>query len=812
MPKNPHQISGVASENEQPNRSGDKPSPAETIDQKPRMTEAPFKGERRHAMRRQVDGIDRYTGPAGGWGALKAVAKALNHEMGVSREVRGLLATNQPTGFDCPGCAWPDPRHTSSFEFCENGAKAVAWEATSKRATPEFFAAHTVSELWDWSDYALESEGRLTHPLIYDRATDTFKPISWEDAFRRIGSALQSLPDPNMAEFYTSGRASNEAAFLYQLFAREFGTNNFPDCSNMCHEATSVGLPDSIGVGKGTVTLEDFEHADAIFCIGHNPGTNHPRMLATLREASKRGCRIVVFNPLRERGLERFQNPQNAFEMVTLGSTPIASSYYQVGIGGDVAVLKGMMKALLESDRAETAAGKPGVLDRDFIAEHTNGFEALVADIDATSWSHIEKFSALSRADIEAAADVYAKADRVIICYGMGITQHRHGTSNVNQIANLLLMRGNIGREGAGICPLRGHSNVQGDRTVGITEIPSKELLDNLEKAFGIKVPRQKGHNAVETIEAIVNGRSKALIALGGNLAVAMSDPDVVFPAMRTLDLAVHLATKLNRSHLLVAKESFILPCLGRTEIDMQETGRQAITVEDSMSMVHASSGGLKPASDQLKSEPAIIGELALATLPGSKVPWRKLVGDYRLIRDKIEEVFPDFGNFNERIAQAGGFRLTVPASKRDWKTKSGKAEFLVVAGLEEDPRCGQPGALILATVRSHDQYNTTVYGPNDRYRGITGRRDVLFMNAADLEARGLQHGDVVDVETLCGDDDDAPRILSGLTAVAFDIAAGSVATYYPEANSLIAIDHYDRRSGTPSYKSVPVAVKRAEI
>ncbi|WP_295558744.1 FdhF/YdeP family oxidoreductase [uncultured Hyphomicrobium sp.] len=776
------------------------------------MVRQPFKDTQgSRPVKKHIAGVEDYKGPAGGWGALKAVAKALSNEMSVSvtREVTGLLRLNQPAGFDCPGCAWPDPRHTSSFEFCENGAKAVAWEATNKRTTPEFFAAHTVSELWDWSDFALESEGRLTHPMAYDATTDTFQPIAWEDAFRRIGEALRSLPDPNMAEFYTSGRTSNEAAFLYQLFAREFGTNNFPDCSNMCHEATSVGLPDSIGVGKGTVTLEDFDHADAIFCIGHNPGTNHPRMLGTLREASKRGCKIVVFNPLRERGLERFAAPQNPFEMVTLGSTPIASSYYQVAISGDVAVLKGMMKALLEMDRAEIAAGRKGILDRDFIAEHTNGFDALAADIDATEWAQIERYSALPRTDIEAAAKVYAEAERVIICYGMGITQHRHGTSNVNQIANLLLMLGNIGKEGAGICPLRGHSNVQGDRTVGITEVPSKELLDNLEAAFPIKAPREKGHNAVEAIEAITEGRSKALVCLGGNLAVAMSDPDVTFAAMRQLDLAVHIATKLNRSHLLLAKQSFILPCLGRTELDIQETGRQSVTVEDSMAMVHASSGGLKPASEHLRSEPSIVGELALATLPGTKVPWRELVADYSRIRDKIEAVFPDFADYNTRVADPGGFRLSVPASRRVWKTKSGKAEFLVAAGLEEDPRCDQPGALILATVRSHDQYNTTIYSLDDRYRGITGRRDIIFMNAADLASRGLQHGDLVDIETLCNEGDD-PRTLSGLTAVAFDIAAGSVATYYPEANCLIAIDHYDRRSGTPSYKSIPVAVKPA--
>ena len=655
------------------------------------------------AKKKGVEGVEDYTGPAGGWGALKAVAKALSGEMAVPREVTGLLTMNQPAGFDCPGCAWPDPKHTSSFEFCENGAKAVAWEATSKRTTPEFFAEHTVSELWSWSDFALEGEGRLTHPMVYDQATDTFQPIAWDDAFNLIGAALRALPSPHMAEFYTSGRTSNEAAFLYQLFAREFGTNNFPDCSNMCHEATSVGLPDSIGVGKGTVTLEDFDHADAIFCIGHNPGTNHPRMLGTLREASKRGCKIVVFNPLRERGLERFQAPQNPFEMLTLGSTPIASSYYQVGIGGDVAVLKGIMKVLLESDRTLIAAGKKGLLDRDFIGKHTEGLDTLVADVDAASWQMIEKYSALPRADIEAAAKVYAESERVIICYGMGITQHRHGTSNVHQIANLLLMRGQIGKEGAGICPLRGHSNVQGDRTVGITEVPSQELLDNLDKVFAIKSPREKGHNAVEAVEAIAKGQSKALICLGGNLAVAMSDPDATFPAMRSLDLAVHIATKLNRSHLLLAKQSFILPCLGRTELDVQETGRQSITVEDSMAMVHASSGGLQPASEMIKSEPAIVAGLALAALPNTKVAWRELIADYSRIRDKIEAVFPDFSEFNKRVAKPGGFRLSVPASNRIWKTKTGKAQFIVAVGLEEDPRCNAPDTLVLTTVRSHD-------------------------------------------------------------------------------------------------------------
>ena len=766
-----------------------------------------------------VPGVQPYGGPAGGWGALKAVANAIRNQMAIAADTAALRRMNQPAGFDCPGCAWPDPKHTSSFEFCENGAKAVSWETTGKRTTPEFFAAHTVQELWTWSDHQLEDNGRLTHPMVYDAASDRYLPVSWEEALSRIGAALRALPDPNMAEFYTSGRASNEAAFVYQLFVREFGTNNFPDCSNMCHEATSVGLPESIGVGKGTVTLEDFDHCDAIFCIGHNPGTNHPRMLTTLRAAARRKVPIVVFNPLRERGLERFEAPQNPVEMLTLGATELASSYHLVKVGGDVAALKGMMKALLEADRISLDAGGPSLLDRDFIADHTSGFEALKADLEATSWRDIERCSGLIRAEIEDAARIYAKAERVIICYGMGLTQHRHGTSNVQQLANLLLLRGNMGKPGAGICPLRGHSNVQGDRTVGITEVPNDALLDNLQRHFGFAPPREKGHDAVEAVRAIRDGRSKALIALGGNLAVAMPDPEVTFPAMRGLDLAVHIATKLNRSHLLTAKQSFILPCLGRTERDEQASGPQSVTVEDSMSMVHASRGTLTPASDHLRSEPAIIAGIAMATLPNSVVDWPALIADYDRIREGIEKVFPDFFQFNERLRQPGGFRLDIPASERRWNTQSKRANFLIAAGVEEDPRClaTAPDAgrvLKLATIRSHDQYNTTVYSLNDRYRGITGRRDVIFLHAADLAARGLKHGDVVDVVALPEPGDDrqlaAERCLTGVTVVAYQIAPGSVAAYYPEANVLVDLEHYDKRSGTPGYKSIPVTLRPA--
>src|SRR5579863_5603675 len=587
------------------------------------------------ARQRPVPGIKRYTSPAGGWGALKATAKAIREQMDTGEAALTLFRTNKPEGFDCPGCAWPDKEHTSTFQFCENGAKAVTWEATSKRVTPEFFADHTVTELLTWSDFHLENEGRLTHPMVYDPGTDTYQPIEWDEAFAQIGQTLRSLPDPNMAEFYTSGRASNEAAFLFQIFAREYGSNNFPDCSNMCHEATSVGLPHSIGIGKGTVSLDDFEHCDLIIAMGHNPGTNHPRMMGTLHEASRRGVPIIVFNPLRERALERFTDPQNAVEMASFGSTPIASSYYQVKVGGDAAALKGIMKALIALNDGAGPAG--AVLDHEFIAAHTNGFDAFAADLRATTWENIETASGLSRDALESVAAAYANSNATIVSYGMGITQHAKGTSNVQQIANLLLLRGNFGKSGAGICPLRGHSNVQGDRTVGVTERPNAALLAGIEAAFGFKPPSAHGHDAVAAMQAIIEGRSKALICLGGNFAVALPDPAQCHRAMRTLDLTVHIGTKLNRSHLLVGKESFVFPCLGRTEQDIQATGPQSITVEDSMSMVHASSGKLRPASEYLRSEPAILAGIAQATLPNSKVPWFDLIADYDRIRDRIE-------------------------------------------------------------------------------------------------------------------------------------------------------------------------------
>jgi molybdopterin-dependent oxidoreductase alpha subunit len=756
------------------------------------------------ATRREVPGIKEYDAPGGGWGALRATAQAVHDQMDSLKAPFALLRTNQPDGFDCPGCAWPDKNHHSTFQFCENGAKAVTWEATNKRVTPDLFEKYTVSQLLQKSDYELEDMGRLTHPMVYDRATDKYRPVDWDEAFARIGEILRGL-SPDQVDFYTSGRASNESAFLFQLFAREYGTNNFPDCSNMCHEATSVGLPLSIGIGKGTTSLEDFDHCELILAIGHNPGTNHPRMMGTLHEAARRGVQIIVFNPLRERALERFADPQNWLEMATYGSTKIASTYFLVDGGGDAAALLGIIKILLDMEDIQG-----NVLDKEFIKNNTEGFDAFAAGVKSTAWEDIEKASGLTQADLEKVAVAYAKSNATIVSYGMGITQHNKATAAVRLIADLLLLRGNIGKPGAGICPLRGHSNVQGNRTVGITEKPSEAFLQAMENIFGFKLPRQHGRDAVRTMESMIDGSSKALICLGGNLAVALPDPGQCFPAMAKLDLSVHVATKLNRTHLLVGKETYLFPCVGRTEMDVQAGGPQSITVEDSMSMVHASAGKLAPASEHLRSECAMIAGMALATMPNSKVPWANLVADYDRIRDLIERTVPGFENFNTRIRVPGGFRLPLPPTERKWPTPTGKAQFSVYPGVKEDADVlGGENILRLITLRSHDQYNTTIYALDDRYRGVFGRRDVLFMNEDDLAANGLEHGDLVDIETMLPG---SKLRMEGITAIAYKIARGSVGAYYPEANVLVPLDYIDKDSGTPSYKSVPVRVVRHPV
>ena len=756
--------------------------------------------------------IEFYNGPAGGWGALRSVAQALMAQDIALKGAKTLLSANQPDGFDCPGCAWPDRNHASSFEFCENGAKAVAAEATSRRVGAAFFAEHTVRQLAEKSDFWLEDQGRLTQPMVYDAADDKYKPIEWDAAFELIARHLNALASPDEAIFYTSGRASNEAAFLYQLFVREYGTNNFPDCSNMCHEPSGVGMRAQIGVGKGTVTLDDFEKADAIFIFGQNPGTNHPRMLGELRAANKRGAKIVSFNPLKERGLERFADPQDKLEMATLSATAISTHYFQLRIGGDFALAKGMMKHLLACEEA----GRP-TLDHAFLAEHTTGFEALASDLRAESWALLEQESGLLEAQICAAAEVYRAADSAIFCWGMGITQHANSVATIQMLVNLLLMRGNIGRPGAGPCPVRGHSNVQGDRTMGIWEKPPATLLDRLKDVFGFEPPRANGVDTVEAIKLMGSGGGKVFFALGGNFAAATPDTFVTYKALRNCDLTVHVTTKLNRSHVVHGRQALILPCLGRTEVDMQASGPQGVTVEDSMSMVHMSVGINPPASPLLLSEPAIVARLAQATIGHrSTTNWLHLIEDYSRIRDKIEAVFDDFKDFNTRVATPGGFRLRNTASERVWNTAAKKATFFAHAVPLDSPshraRAKHRDTLVftLLTTRSHDQYNTTIYGHDDRYRGVFGQRRVVFINAEDIQALGFKDGDWIDIKTVW-EGADAPagqeRRANRFKLVAYNLPRGNLAAYYPETNSLVPLASVALNAGTPASKSIPVVL-----
>ncbi|HBK46528.1 MAG TPA: CbbBc protein [Xanthomonadaceae bacterium] len=756
--------------------------------------------------------IRKYDGPAGGWGALKSVAAHLIEQDIEIKGAKTLLRANQPDGFDCPGCAWPDRDHTSTFEFCENGAKAVAAEATKFRAGPELFEKHSVAQLAGYSDYWLEQQGRLTTPMRYDAATDHYVPVGWDEAFALIARHLNALPSPDEAIFYTSGRTSNEAAFLYQLFVREYGTNNFPDCSNMCHESSGTALKKQIGVGKGTVSLHDFEQADAIFIFGQNPGTNHPRMLGELREAAKRGCRIVSFNPLRERGLERFADPQDKLEMATYGSTRISSDYFQPKIGGDLAAVKGMIKHVLERDAEVAARGEPSLLDRAFIERHTAGFDAFIEDVRAEAWETIVDESGLDEAQIRRAGEIYLQAGRVIACWGMGITQHKHSVATINMVVNLLLLRGNLGREGAGACPVRGHSNVQGDRTMMIYEKPPAAFLDRIQQVFGFDPPRKDGYDTVGAIEAMIEGKAKVFFGMGGNFAIATPDSDATARGLRRCELTVNVTTKLNRSHLIHGREALILPCLGRTEIDIQAAGPQGVTVEDSMSMVHLSSGINPPASEQLLSEPAIIAQMAAATLgERSRIPWLWLVGDYDRIRDLIARTFDDFHDFNTRVRVPGGFRLSNTARDRVWVTPTGKANFIVAAVPTDNPihrarrAYGAQPVFTLATTRSHDQYNTTVYGLNDRYRGVFGERRVLFINADDIEALGMKAGDWVDLESLC--DDGVRRTAKRFMLVEYNIPRGCLTAYYPETNPLVPLSSFADESRTPTSKSVPVVL-----
>lgn len=751
--------------------------------------------------------IKPYQAAAGGWGSLEATTRFVIDSKHALKNLRNLMRMNKAKGFDCPGCAWGDD-NKSTFSFCENGAKAVTWEATRRFIDSEFFAQHSVSKLYQQSDYFLEYQGRLTEPLSYNPQTDRYEPISWTSAFSVIAQHIKAMDNPDQIELYTSGRASNEASYLYQLFGRMLGTNNFPDCSNMCHEASGSGLKRSIGVGKGTIRLDDFDKADAIFVFGQNPGTNHPRMLHSLRHAAENGAQIVTFNTLRERGLERFADPQKPLEVITPLAGTISTNYYQPNLGGDMAAVRGMAKALLEVHRRRITEGEEGVFDLAFIDANTQGVDAWFTAIDETSWEKITQQSGLSELQLRDAAAIWQHSKRVIFTWAMGITQHKHSLNTVREIVNLQLLGGHLGRPGAGLCPVRGHSNVQGNRTMGIDEKPPVSLLDNLAKHFDFEPPREHGHNTVEALAAMLRDEIKVLVALGGNLAAAAPDSPRTEEAISRCDLTVFISTKLNRSHLVPGKASLILPTLGRTEEDMQVTGRQFVTVEDSFSMVHASEGIGKPIADTQRSETAIVAGIADAVLGRNKLDWLELADDYNLIRDHIAATLPGFKDFNLRCEEPGGFYLGNAAAELRFNTPSGKAEFSR-APLPDSLWEGVTAPFTLQTLRSHDQYNTTIYGLDDRYRGVYGQREVLFIHPDDMGELGLNDGDKVDIETVWHDG--ITRKVSGFKLVAYDIPRGNLAAYYPETNPLVPLGSVGDGTGTPTSKSVPVKITRSE-
>jgi molybdopterin-dependent oxidoreductase alpha subunit len=756
--------------------------------------------------------IKPYQAAAGGWGSLEATTRFVFDSKQVLKNMRNLMRMNKAKGFDCPGCAWGDD-NKSTFSFCENGAKAVTWEATRRFVDASFFEKYSVSALYQQSDYFLEYQGRLTEPLRYNRETDHYEPISWDEAFKLIAKHIKAMDNPDQMELYTSGRASNEASWLYQLFGRMNGSNNFPDCSNMCHEASGAGLKRSIGVGKGTIRLDDFDHADAIFVFGQNPGTNHPRMLHSLRHAADHGAKIVTFNTLRERGLERFADPQKPLEVVTSKAGTISSTYYQPNLGGDMAAVRGMVKALNQSHKELVAAGQKGLFDEVFINAKTEGMEAYLAAVEATEWSQIEQQSGLSEQQLREAAAIYQSAERVICTWAMGITQHKHSVDTVREIVNLQLLFGQLGKKGAGLCPVRGHSNVQGNRTMGIDEKPTQAFLDNLANHFGFEPPRAAGHNTVEALEAMLRDEIKVLIALGGNLAAAAPDSPRTEEALRRCGLTVQISTKLNRSHLCPgAVDALILPTLGRTEQDIQASGPQFITVEDSFSMVHASEGVGKPIADTQRSETAIVAGIANAVLGNEKLDWLALAADYNKIRDHIAATIPGFSDFNAKCDIKGGFYLGNAAAEFRFNTLNNKAQFSS-ARLPDSlfPQLGDVEVpFTLQTLRSHDQYNTTIYGLDDRYRGVYGQREVLFIHPEDMEKLGFAAGDNVDIETLWNDG--ITRKVFGFKLVPYNIPKGNLAAYYPETNPLVPLSSFGDGSGTPTSKSVPVKVTLSEV
>ena len=748
-------------------------------------------------------------GPVGGWGSVKGITRIFGETWPSPSALKALSRQNKPKGVMCVSCAWPKPANYKAFEFCENGAKATLWELTSARCMPEFWdeADHKVTALREWTDHDLEKTGRLTHPLRYNAATDRYEAVGWDEAFAAIGAALNAVPK-EASVFYASGHAGLEASYLYALLARSHGNNNLPQSSNMCHETTSVGLTKVIGSPVGTIVWDDLAQTDAFFFFGQNPGTNAPRFLHPMKALKDRGGKIVTFNPVIEQGLVAFIDPQNPAAMLTGKETIISDQYHQLKAGGDIAAILGLCKCVVEADDAAQAAGTAQVIDHAFVHQHTTGFDAFITQCRAVSWSEIERESGLTKAALRDAAALYIAAEKVIAVYGMGLTQHTHGALNIAMVVNLLLLRGNIGRPGAGCCPVRGHSNVQGQRTVGIAEKARLVPLDKLKALFGIDPPTHDGVNIVEAVEGLFAGSVRAFVCLGGNLLRAVPDQKRMETAWQQQDLTVMVSTKLNRSHLFPGKQAYILPCLSRFEADRQASGDQVITTEDSFSMISGSIGYLEPASDMLKSELAIVTGIAKATVaaaPGLK--WDDWTGNYALVRDLIEQTYPeDFRDYNARMFEPGGFYRGNGAHQRIWKTPEGKAVFTTPGQLNSLGFQDAPGRYRLITMRSNDQFNTTIYGYSDRLRGLEGSRNILLMCPDDIAEAGLTDGQIVTVVTDVDDGQD--RRLAGLTLTAYKLPRGTIAGYYPECNVLVPIAHHDQLSKTPASKSVPVRVE----
>ncbi|MEC9375351.1 MAG: FdhF/YdeP family oxidoreductase [Pseudomonadota bacterium] len=736
---------------------------------------------------------------AAGPRAVAEVVRQLIDKPQLKRGVQGLSQMNQPAGFDCPGCAWPeDPNDSKLVDFCENGAKAFANEATKNTADAQFFSEHSIADLSTKSDRWLNDQGRLSQPMVRHPDSSHYKPIDWVDAYQLIANHFSDLKTPNEAAFYTSGRTSNEAAFLWQLFARLLGTNNMPDCSNMCHESSGTALKEVIGSGKGTVRLSDFDHADLIFVFGQNPGSNHPRMLATLQKAKKLGAKIISVNPLDEVGLRKFRNPQTVSGWVGAGDD-LCDLHLPIRINGDVALLQGLCKAMLELDQSHAKK----ILDWDFIDTHTEGFDAYKKHLEQTAWSSLTSICGLDQSLIEQAASISASADRTICCWAMGITQHQNAVSNIQEIVNFLLLRGNFGKEGAGACPVRGHSNVQGDRTMGIWEKPEPQFLNALSQEFHFTAPSEPGMDTVDSLQAMSAGKIKIFLAMGGNFLAAVPDTAYSSQAVKNCSLTVQISTTLNRSHVVGGDTAIILPTLGRSEKDMQKDIAQFITTENSMGLVSKSSGVITPVSSDLKSEIRIVSELADVVLKDKQeVNWLGMANDYNLIRDRIERVIPGFEQFNARLAETDCIELPHPVrDKLSFITRSGKAIFTVH---DSKPVQVEVGQYVMMTIRSHDQFNTTVYSQTDRYRGIKNNRRVVFMNSEDIADAGLAAGMKVRIASHYID---KSRSMTGFSILPYDIPRGCVATYYPETNPLIPIEQVAFGSNTPAYKSVPVTI-----